>query len=51
MIYFDESTKDQLIERMYESLDDGGYLFIGHSETINKEKTRFKYICPAVYKK
>ncbi len=51
MIYFDKKTKDDLIEKFYDSLEFGGYLFIGHSEWINLEKTRFKSIKPAVYQK
>ncbi len=51
MIYFDAPTKDRLVEKLYDCLEDGGYLFIGHSESINKISTRFKYIRPAVYKK
>lgn len=38
MIYFDQNTKDGLIQRFYDATAPGGYLFIGHSETINKEK-------------
>lgn len=51
MIYFDNETKDRLIEKIYSSLEYGGYLFIGHSESINREKTDFKYIRPAIYRK
>ena len=51
MIYFDQPTKDALIERFYNALNPGGYLLIGHSETINKATTRFKYLMPATYKK
>lgn len=51
MIYFDNRTKEILIDKLYDSLNYGGYLFIGHSESINRETTRFKYICPAVYRK
>jgi chemotaxis protein methyltransferase CheR len=51
MIYFDQSTKDGLIQRFYDATAPGGYLLIGHSETINKEKTPFKYIMPATYRK
>lgn len=50
MIYFDEETRDNLVEKMYEMLEVGGYLFIGHSERLSM-KTKFKYIMPAVYKK
>lgn len=51
MIYFDNETKNQLVEKMYNSLEYGGYLFVGHSESINRNGTRFKYIRPAVYQK
>lgn len=51
MIYFDQNTKDGLIQRFYDATAPGGYLLIGHSETINKEKTPFKYIMPATYRK
>lgn len=51
MIYFDQKTKDRLVEKLYELLEDGGYLFIGHSESLNRDATRFKYIRPAVYRK
>jgi len=51
MIYFDSKTKDALIQKFYDNLEFGGYLFIGHSEWINLEKTRFKHIKPAVYQK
>ncbi|WP_077612075.1 CheR family methyltransferase [Clostridium sp. Marseille-P2415] len=51
MIYFDQSTKDSLIQRFYDATAPGGYLLIGHSETINKEKTPYKYLMPATYRK
>ncbi len=51
MIYFDAATKHSLINSFYNSLVAGGYLFIGHSESINRENSRFKYIKPAVYRK
>lgn len=51
MIYFDNSTKEVLINKLYDMLSYGGYLFIGHSESINRETSKFKYICPAVYQK
>ncbi len=51
MIYFDNDVKEELINKMYDSLEYGGYLFIGHSESLNREKTKFRYIKPAVYRK
>jgi len=51
MIYFDNRTKADLINKFYENTEQGGYLFIGHSESINREESRYKYIMPAVYRK
>jgi chemotaxis protein methyltransferase CheR len=51
MIYFDQPTKDALIQRFYDALNPGGYLLIGHSETVNKATSPFKYLMPATYRK
>lgn len=51
MIYFDSKTKCQLVNKFYNLLEYGGYLFIGHSESLNREETAFKYVLPAVYRK
>lgn len=51
MIYFDRVTKDELIKRLNDYIYDGGYLFIGHSESIDRKTIPFEYIQPAVYKK
>ncbi len=50
MIYFDAPTKSQVVDRIYDCLCPGGFLFIGHTESIPKP-TRFKYIMPSVYQK
>jgi chemotaxis protein methyltransferase CheR len=51
MIYFDNKTKEELVNKYYQHLEHGGYLFIGHSESLNREATGFKYIVPAVYRR
>ncbi len=51
MIYFDEKTKNLLINRFYQALEDGGYLFIGMSETVDKNASPFVYVKPSVYRK
>lgn len=51
MIYFDQPTRDALIERFHKNMVTGGYLFIGHSETLGREQTFFEYVKPAVYRK
>jgi len=51
MIYFDSPTRRSLLERFHRYLEPGGYLFIGHTETIDRSLGFFKYIKPAIYQK
>lgn len=51
MIYFDNETKEKLIQRLYDITEPGGFLFIGHAEGLNRETTRYRYVMPAVYRK
>ena len=51
MIYFDAPTKQNLLERLYQQTETGGYLFIGHAETINRMESKYQYIQPAIYRK
>lgn len=51
MIYFNEQTRENLVNTMYDLIEPGGYLFVGHSESLNYNKSKFKYILPAVYRK
>ena len=51
MIYFDKRTQQALTDKFYDALLDGGYLFIGHSETLTGIHHRFRYIRPSVYQK
>ena len=51
MIYFDDETKRQLVNRFYEATEEGGYLLIGHSESINRQATKYRYVQPSIYRK
>ncbi|WP_263409914.1 CheR family methyltransferase [Terriglobus tenax] len=51
MIYFDIPTQQDLVDRFHERLEPGGYLFVGHAESLNNLKHKFEYVQPAVYKK
>jgi len=51
MIYFDSATREQVVKKFYNVMEPGGYLFIGHSESISNSGTGFQYIKPAVYRK
>ncbi len=51
MIYFDEQTRITLVNKFYDLLVPGGYLFIGHSETLKRDTHNFEYVMPALYRK
>jgi len=49
MIYFDQPTREILIEKFHRYLLPDSYLFIGHAESLGRGNPWFKYIKPAVY--
>lgn len=51
MIYFDVETRTRLVEKFYAVTEPGGYLFTGHSESLNQNDVKFQYIQPALYRK
>ncbi|GAB6094925.1 protein-glutamate O-methyltransferase [Desulfatiferula olefinivorans] len=51
MIYFDAEMKDQLIRALYEQTRPGGYLFVGHSEALNRKTVPYRYVLPGIYQK
>jgi chemotaxis protein methyltransferase CheR len=51
MIYFDKPTQAALVRRYHELLAPGGYLFVGHSESLSAWTTRSRTCSPAVYRK
>jgi chemotaxis protein methyltransferase CheR len=44
MIYFSEERRRALVQRFYDTLEPGGYLFLGHSESISKMPVKFQAI-------
>ena len=51
MIYFDDRTKKELLKKVYDILVPGGYLFIGQTETVDRNVVPFKMVKPSVYRK
>lgn len=51
MIYFKSETSENIVNKFYNATTENGYLFIGHSETINRLKHKYAYISPSIYKK
>ncbi|WDN89355.1 chemotaxis protein methyltransferase CheR [Desulfosarcina sp. BuS5] len=51
IIYFDRQTQIKLFEKFYNQLAPGGYLFIGHSESLHGINNRFRLVATTTYKK
>jgi chemotaxis protein methyltransferase CheR len=51
MIYFDAPTKKQVMDRVIERLAPGGYLLIGHSESLTTVQSVMRSVAPAIYRK
>jgi len=51
MIYFDRPTQEALVGRIVRHLHPGGYLMIGHSESLNGVRHELKYVEPTIYRK
>lgn len=51
MIYFDKQTQESLVQKMSGYLAPGGYLFVGHSESLTGLTHPLRYVRPAVYRK
>jgi chemotaxis protein methyltransferase CheR len=51
MIYFDKQTQEKLVRRFWSLLRAGGYLMVGHSESLTFMDHDYRYIKPAVYQK
>lgn len=49
MIYFDTETKRKVIERLARKLHPGGYLIVGHSESLNGITDCVKPLKPTIY--
>ena len=50
MIYFDQPTKDALVQRFYDATNPGGYLLISYSENLSPG-TPYRRLAPATFQK
>ena len=51
MIYFEEETKRRLLERIVNAMVPGGYLFVGTTESVDRDALGLDYVIPSVYRK
>ncbi len=51
IIYFDRPTQERVLGMLCQHLEHGGYLFMGHSETLNGLRTPLTQVGPIIYQK
>ncbi len=51
MIYFDRETQERILGRLCRSLKPGGYLFLGHSETVHRFDLPLVRVVSTVHRK
>ncbi len=51
MIYFDRPTQEELVNKLSRRLVPGGYLFVGHAESLTTIRHPLQTIRPAVYRR
>jgi len=51
IIYFDQPTKIELIDRLHRFIKPGGFLILGHSESLSGISDKFQLIGKTIYKR
>lgn len=51
MIYFDTKTQTKVVNSLAGCLEPGGYLFIGHSESLGGITHDLSFVAPAIYRR
>ena len=51
LIYFDKPTQEAVIRKFLDFLEPGGFLFLGHSETIFGMNLPLKNVSPTVFQR
>ncbi len=51
LIYFDRPTQEKVIQKLCTKLETGGYLFLGHSESISNMNLPLLQIQPTTFRK
>ena len=51
MIYFDRATQEELVQKLTRQLVPGGYLLVGHAESLTNIRHELQVVKPAVYRR
>ena len=49
MIYFDKPTQERVVRQLTDCLEPGGYLLVGHAESLTRVAHSLDYVRPAIY--
>jgi len=49
MIYFNDTTKREVVARVVSTIKPGGYFFVGHSESLNNITQEVLAVAPSIY--
>ncbi|MGD0801188.1 MAG: protein-glutamate O-methyltransferase CheR, partial [Terracidiphilus sp.] len=51
IIYFDRATQERILQKLSNCLAPGGYMFVGHAETLHDMKLPLTPVAPALYRR
>ncbi|MDD2761724.1 MAG: protein-glutamate O-methyltransferase CheR [Methylomonas sp.] len=51
LIYFDQETKQHVVESLLRTLKSGGYFFVSHSESLHLVTDKLQMVKPSIYRK
>jgi chemotaxis protein methyltransferase CheR len=51
IIYFDRPTQERILQRLSNCLLPGGYMFVGHAETLHDMRLPLEPVAPALYRR
>ena len=51
IIYFDRPTQERILQRLSNCLIPGGYMFVGHAETLHDMNLPLEPVAPAIYRR
>jgi chemotaxis protein methyltransferase CheR len=51
IIYFDRPTQQRILQKLTRYLEPGGYLFVGHAETLHELDLPLTPVAPALYRR
>jgi chemotaxis protein methyltransferase CheR len=51
LIYFDRPTQERILQKLIRHLAPGGYMFVGHAETLHEMQLPLTPVAPALYRR